>query len=174
MELILLMAMTLDGKIARNSNEIVDWTGMADKKYFVEVTQEAGVVIMGSRTFDTIGKPLAGRKNIVMTRDKNRSRENNVDNLVFTDQSPNEIIKGLQEEGFGKAALIGGAMINSLFAKENLITEIHITLVPELFGKGLSLFNDTLFDEPLNRKLEFKESRELDQGYLLLVYRLFG
>jgi len=174
MELILLMAMTLDGKIARNSNEIVDWTGKADKKYFVEITQEAGVVIMGSRTFDTIGKPLAGRKNIVMTRNKSRNRKTKKENLVFTDQPPNEIIKGLQEEGFEKAALIGGAMINSLFVKENLITEIHVTLVPVLFGKGLSLFNDTLFDESLNLKLEFKESRELDQGHLLLIYRVLS
>ncbi len=176
MELILLIAMTLDGKIAHNSNEMVDWTGKADKKYFVEITQEAGVVIMGSRTFDTIGKSLAGRKNIVMTRNKNRNknrdRKNKKDNLVFTDQAPNEIIKGLQEEGFEKAALIGGAMINSLFVKENLITEIHVTLVPALFGKGLSLFDDTLFDEALDFKLGLKESRELDQGHLLLIYKL--
>jgi dihydrofolate reductase len=172
MDVILLMAMTLDGKIARNSNEIVDWTGAADKKYFVQVTQDAGVVIMGSRTFDTIGKPLAGRKNIVMTRNMNRARKTKADNLVFTDQSPGEIIKTLKEEGFEKAALIGGATINSLFARENLITEIHVTLVPALFGKGLSLFDDSLFEEPLDLKLEFKETRELDPGHLLLIYRV--
>ncbi len=33
MEVILLMAMTLDGKIARDSLELVDWTGKADKQY---------------------------------------------------------------------------------------------------------------------------------------------
>ena len=33
MEVILLMASTVDGLIARNSSQIVDWTGKADKKY---------------------------------------------------------------------------------------------------------------------------------------------
>ena len=161
----MLMAMTLDGKIARNSRQLVDWTGKADKQYFVRVTRKAGVVIMGSRTFDTIGKPLAGRKNIVMTRDPNRkSRE---ENLIFTDQSAGEIIRGLENEGFEAVTLIGGAIVNSLFAKENLITQIHVTLVPTLFGQGLSLFKD-----PMDLKLELVENREIDKGHLLLVYRV--
>ncbi len=62
MEVILLMAMTLDGKIARTRSELVNWTGKKDKQYFVKVTRNAGVVIMGSKTFDTIGYPLPGRK----------------------------------------------------------------------------------------------------------------
>ncbi|MBF0204054.1 MAG: dihydrofolate reductase, partial [Desulfamplus sp.] len=72
MKVILVMAMTLDGKIARHSMEPVDWTGKADKKKFVEITKKAGAVIMGSTTFDTIGKRLPNRKNIVMTRNASR------------------------------------------------------------------------------------------------------
>jgi dihydrofolate reductase len=165
MEVILLMAMTLDGKIARDSLQLVDWTGKADKQYFVRVTREAGVVIMGSKTFDTIGKPLPGRKNIVMTRNPDRKSQD--ENLVFTDQSPIQILNSLGEEGFERAALIGGAIINSLFARENLITQIHVTLVPALFGRGLSLFR-----EALDVKLELVENREIDKGHLLLVYRV--
>jgi len=165
MEVLLLMAMTLDGKIARDSLQLVDWTGKADKQYFVRVTREAGVVIMGSKTFDTIGTPLPGRKNIVMTRNPDRTSDGG--NLVFTDQSPGQIISDLKEEGFERVALIGGAMVNSSFAKENLITQIHVTLVPALFGRGLSLFRD-----PLDVKLELVENREIDRGHLLLVYRV--
>jgi dihydrofolate reductase len=165
MEVILLMAMTLDGKIAKGTHQLVDWTGKADKQYFVRVTREAGVVIMGSRTFDTIGKPLPGRKNIVMTR--NEERKSEVDNLVYTDRSAGEIIRQLEEAGQEKVALIGGAIVNSLFAKENLITQIHVTLVPALFGRGLSLFVDSL-----DVKLELLENREIEKGHLLLVYRV--
>ena len=165
MEVILLMAMTLDGKIARDSLQLVDWTGKADKRYFVRVTREAGVVIMGSKTFDTIGKPLPGRKNIVMTR--NPDRKSQEENLIFTDQSPGQIIQGLKEEGFEQVTLIGGAIANSLFAREGLITQIHVTLVPALFGSGLSLFNDSL-----DLSLELVENREIDKGHLLLVYRV--
>jgi len=167
MEVILLMAMTLDGKIARDSLELVDWTGKADKQYFVRMTREAGVVIMGSKTFDTIGKSLPGRKNIVMTRDTGRKSQEA--NLVFTDKSANEIINNLQEEGFERVTLIGGAIVNSLFAGENLITQIHVTLVPAIFGRGLSLFKDVL-----DLKLELMENREIDKGHLLLVYRVIS
>lgn len=165
MEVILLMAMTLDGKIAKDSKQLVDWTGKADKQYFVQVTREAGVVIMGSKTFDTIGKPLPGRKNIVLTR--NPDRKSQEENLIFTDQPPGQIIKGLKEEGFERVTLIGGAIINSLFAKDSLITQIHVTLVPVLFGRGLSLFRD-----PLDLALELVENREIEKGHLLLVYRV--
>ena len=165
MEVILLMAMTLDGKIARDSRQLVDWTGKADKQYFVRVTREAGVVIMGSKTFDTIGKPLPGRKNIVMTRNPDRTSKE--ENLIFTDQSPGQILNGLKQEGFERVALIGGAIVNSLFAREKLITQIHVTLVPELFGRGLSLFRDSL-----DVSLELVENREIDPGHLLLVYRV--
>ncbi|WDP91345.1 MAG: dihydrofolate reductase [Desulfobacter sp.] len=163
MDVILLMATTLDGMIARDSNQLVDWTGKADKKYFVQVTREAGAMIMGSKTYDTIGFPLPGRLNIVMTR--NKSRVSDDDNLVYTDQAPGEILRDLEQKGYERVTLIGGALVNSLFARENLITEVHLTLVPKLFGTGLSLFN-----RELDMDLELREYRELDKGHLLMIY----
>jgi len=163
MKVILVMAVTADGMIARNSMQLVDWTGKADKKYFIHITREAGAMIMGSKTFDTIGKILPGRKNIVMTRDKTRISQDR--GLIFTDQSPGEIVKDLQAEGFESAALIGGSVVNTLFMKENLINEIHVTIVPRLFGKGLSLFNKSL-----DARLELLDVREIDNSHVLLKY----
>ena len=165
MDVILLMAMTLDGKIARNDSQLVDWSGKADKAYFVKVTREAGVVIMGSKTYDTIGKPLPGRLNIVMTRDK--SRVSDVDNLVFTDQAPEEILKEVEEGGFNTAVLIGGAIVNSLFADRGLITHLHITVVPRVFGAGLPLFINEL-----DMELGLLEDRELELGHRLMIYKV--
>ena len=165
MEVILLMATTLDGMIARDSSQFVDWSGKADKQYFVKITRDAGAMIMGSKTYDTIGRPLPGRLNIVMTRDK--SRKSDADNLIFTDQPPADILKDLEAKGYDKVALIGGAIVNSMFSKENLITDVHLTLVPKIFGQGLSLFTDTL-----DMELELTEYRELDKGHLLMIYRV--
>ena len=165
MEVILLMATTLDGMIARDSSQFVDWSGKADKQYFVKITRDAGAMIMGSKTYDTIGRPLPGRLNIVMTRDK--SRKSDADNLIFTDQPPADILKDLEAKGYDKVALSGGAIVNSMFAKENLITDVHLTLVPKIFGQGLSLFTDTL-----DMELELTEYRELDKGHLLMIYRV--
>ena len=163
MKVILVMALTLDGVIGRNSKDPVDWTGKADKKKFVEITKEAGVVIYGSTTYDSIGRPLPKRKNVVLTRNKERVSE--FDNLVYTDKDPEDILQDLEQEGYTSAALIGGSTINSIFAKKNLIDEIYITIVPKLFGKGLSLFN-----EELDLDLQLQEMETIDEGYILLKY----
>lgn len=165
MKVILVMALTLDGVIGRSSKDPVDWTGKADKKKFVEITKKAGVVIYGSTTYDAIGKPLPKRKNIVLTRNKARISE--FDNLEYTDKEPEEILKDLESEGYTSAALIGGATINTLFARKNLVDEIYITLVPKLFGKGLSLFNDDL-----DLELKLLEMETIDEGYILLKYSI--
>ncbi|MBU1193406.1 MAG: dihydrofolate reductase family protein [Proteobacteria bacterium] len=165
MDVILIMAMTADGKIARNSMELIDWTGKADKKYFVEKTKEIGVMIMGSKTFDTIAKILPGRKSIVMTRDKTRT--SNHPDLVFTDKSAEEILMDLENQGFASAALIGGSMINSVFMEKQLIDYIHVTVVPRIFGKGLSLF-DMSFDVTL----DLEDTRIIEDGCIVLKYKV--
>ena len=165
MNVILLMAVTADGMIARDSSQIIDWTGKKDKKYFVHITRKSGVMIMGSKTFDMIGKALPGRKNIVMTRDK--SRKSHDKDLIFTDKAPSVIIKELHAQGFETAVLIGGTIVNTLFLKENLIDEIHVTIVPRFFGKGLPLFNKS-FDT----QLELINIEKLGQNHILLKYRV--
>lgn len=165
MKVILLMAVTADGMIAKDSSQLVDWSGKADKKYFVEVTKNAGVMIMGSKTYDTIGRPLPGRKSIVMTR--NKDRQSNDDNLVFTDRPPARILEDLEKEGYQSAALIGGAKINTLFMAQNLVDEIHLTIVPLFFGKGL-----TLFAQDLDFELELIDVNSIGKSHLLIRYRV--
>ena len=131
MKVILLMAQTLDGKIGRDSGHFPDWTGREDKRLFVRVTKAAGVLIMGSKTYDTIGKPLPGRKNVVLTRDK--SRKSHSPELVFTAKAPREVLADLQAEGYSTAILAGGTLINTVFAREGLIDEIMLTICPAFF-----------------------------------------
>ena len=142
MKVTLLMALTVDGKIARHANHFPDWTEKADKKMFRDISLKAGVVIMGSKTYDTIGKPLPGRKNIVLTR--NFFRKSVADNLVFTNDPPQKILADLEAGGMDHAILIGGATINTLFARDGLIDEMILTFCPKTFGAGLSLFSSEM------------------------------
>lgn len=163
MKVTMMMAVTVDGKIARNNAHFPDWTGKEDKQLFKELTQKAGVVIMGSKTFDTIGKPLPHRKNIILTRNKNRTSEK--ENLVFTQKNPGEIIADLSAEGYREAILAGGARINYLFAKENLIDELLITISPIVFGEGISLLSD-----PFPMELTLKDFHRLGSHGILARY----
>ncbi len=165
MKTICLMATTLDGKIAKDTEHFPDWTGKADKKLFVEMTKKAGVLIMGSKTYDTIGKPLPNRKNIIMTRDKTRISNNK--NLIFTSQKPTEILAGLKKEGFAEVIIAGGSQINTLFAQENLIDELAITIAPKIFGSGIGLFSPKM-----EMELKLLSSKKIDENTVFVCYEV--
>lgn len=165
MKTILLMAQSLDGRTALHGSHFPDWTGSADKRFFARRTRAAGVVIMGSRTFDTIGRPLPERRNVVLTR--NPSRRSQWENLVYTAQAPEAILKDLASQGFQEAVLAGGATINSLFARQGLIDEILVTIAPLVFGRGMSLF-----EEGLALDLNLLGVETLDDHCVCLHYRV--
>ena len=142
MKVTLVMAVTLDGKIGKSPDHFPDWTGKEDKRLFADLSRKAGVVIMGSKTFDTIGMPLAGRKNVILTRDKRRRSE--WENLIFTDKEPDLLLADLEKDGYKEAILAGGAFVNSLFAEKGLIDELVVTLCPKIFGYGISLFSEEI------------------------------
>lgn len=147
MKVTMLMAQTVDGKIARNANHFPDWTGKEDKRLFMRMSKAAGVVIMGRKTYATINRPLPDRLNVIMTRNEDLVSENG--NLLYTNQRPDEVLATLTERGYDEVILAGGATINTLFARQNLIDEVAITISPLLFGSGLSLFAETLDTMPL-------------------------
>lgn len=162
---ILLMAQTLDGKIAKHADHFPDWTGRADKQLFVRETRRAGVIIMGSKTFDTIGEPLPSRRNIVMTR--NPDRVSQWDNLVYTNLAPPDILKGLEKEGYERVILAGGARINTLFAEAGLIDEILVTVTPLIFGQGIAMFEQGVVAD-----LSLLRVTQIDPQRVCLHYRL--
>lgn len=63
----LVVAVARNGVIGRDNQ--LPWRLPDDMKYFKQVTL-GHPVIMGRRTYESIGKPLPGRKNIVVTRDR--------------------------------------------------------------------------------------------------------
>ena len=165
MKVILIMALTADGKIGKNAAHFPDWSGKEDKKHFKQLTMDAGVVVMGSATYDTIERPLPGRKNIVLTRKTDRF--SNQDNLVFTNQKPAEILEDLASEGFDHVILIGGAQINYLFAREGLIDEMILTYCPKIFGTGLAVFS-----EEISMDLTLLSMEQLDENVVCIHYKV--
>ena len=167
MKTTLLMAITLDGRTGKDKMHFVDWTEKEDKKIFVEITKRAGVIVMGSTTFDTLGRPLPNRKNVVMTR--NPERKSQWDNLEYTDKSPVEILKGLEEQRFSEVVLAGGPTINSLFAREKLIDEVIVTVSPLVFGFGTSLFT-----EEISMELRLKDVSRRGDQLVVIAYDVLG
>lgn len=148
MKTFLIAAISADGYIAPSALEkSTNWTSKEDARFFMQKTKQAGVVLMGSRTFSTIGKPLPERKNIVLSRsaaDLQRDNTYNADELVFSSQTPAELVAELAQEGFEQLAVIGGAEIYTLFLEADLIDELYLTVEPVVFGSGVPLFSHGL------------------------------
>ena len=165
MHVSLMVAITADGKIARYREHVPDWTGSADKQLYVKVTKKAGVMIMGSTTFDTIGRVLPGRKTVVMTR--NPERRSDREDLVFTQDPAEKILADLADQGYTEAVVVGGSQINLLFAARGLLDELILTISPYAFGSGLSIFADRV-----DMKLALKKFWQLDENTLCVRYQI--
>src|SRR3989338_6143700 len=116
-KVILLVATTVNGKIAHDHHEVAMWTSKEDKKFFVSETKKWGALIMGRTTYETIGKPLPGRLNIVMTRTPDVSK-NIPNSLEFTADVPDVIIKNLESRGLQGVVVAGGASVYSQFLEK--------------------------------------------------------
>ena len=72
------MKITLVAAIASNNvigkENSLPWNIPEDLKRFKQMTS-GNTILMGRKTFDSIGRPLPNRQNIVMTKDKNFEQE---------------------------------------------------------------------------------------------------
>lgn len=166
MKLVLLMCVTVDGKIAKHAMHLADWTSKEDKKLFVSLTKQAGVCIMGKRTYDTIGRPLPGRLIVVVSRDT-QGLQDIPGSLEYTNQAPAAILADLAARGFEKCILAGGATVNGMFLREGLIDEMIVTIEPRVFGTGIDLFADA----DVNQPLELLSVEHISDQVLKLRYR---
>jgi dihydrofolate reductase len=164
LKIIMMMAITVDGKIAKNDKHFPDWTSPEDKKYFHKMSKECGVVIMGEKTFDTFPSPLPERLNVVFTLIPDRPIQENV---KWVAGEPKPVVEEIEKMGFKSAILGGGAGINSLFLKNKLIDEIILTIEPKIFGVGLSLFADEF-----NINLKLVNIEKLNNDSIALKYKV--
>ena len=160
----LMMAVTLDGKIAKTDKHFPDWTSKEDKKLFASVSKEHRVVMMGEKTFYTFPSPLKDRLNVVFTLEKNPPA---IEGVKWVSGDPVEVLRELAGMGYEKALLGGGAYLNTLFLEKKLINEIILTVEPKIFGAGLSLFNGDF-----NIDLELKELNKINDNAFAVKYKV--
>jgi dihydrofolate reductase len=104
------------------------WRLSNDLKYFKNITWGLPVV-MGRKTFESFGKgkPLPGRKNIILTRQKDLNPEG-----VVTVQSVEDAIFLVNEMDVKEMMVIGGGEIYRLFLeKANRIYLTRVDAEPE-------------------------------------------
>ena len=111
-------------RVIGNDNKL-PWYLPEDLRYFKQVTM-GKPVIMGRKTYESIGRPLPGRTNIVITRDANWSAEGV--RIVNSLEAAVEMAEAqLLIEGGEEAIVMGGAQI---YAQSlGLVDRMYITQV---------------------------------------------
>ncbi|NRP46865.1 MULTISPECIES: dihydrofolate reductase [unclassified Marinobacterium] len=107
MRLALIVAQGLN-RVIGNDNKL-PWYLPEDLRYFKEVTM-GKPIIMGRKTFESIGKPLPGRLNIVITRDSNWSAEG-VKIVASLEEAVEVGEAQAMIDGVEETVIIGGAQI---------------------------------------------------------------
>jgi len=124
------------------------WCLPNDMKFFKNVTWGM-VVIMGRKTLEALGKPLKGRKNIVITR-----QSLNTDGAVIV-KSLEEALSAAKEMDVKEVMVIGGGEIYKLAlpkANRIYITRVHAkpedadTFFPEFSEKEWKLVSKKDYD----------------------------
>lgn len=117
-------------------NNRLPWKLSEDLKRFKALTM-GHPIIMGRKTFDSIGKPLPGRDNIVVTRDQNFNRDG-----VIVTHSLDEALRVAAEKKTGEEFVIGGAaLFEAAFPRAECLylTRIHKKFDGDVFFPALDL-----------------------------------
>lgn len=123
-----------DNRVIGKNNELI-WHMPHDLKYFKETTS-GHYVLMGRKSFESVGKPLPNRLNIIITRNPDYAAEGALvvhslkDALVLAEQQK-------QQEVF----ILGGGEIYRQALEQQLVDRIYLTEIKDSFE------GDTYFPE---------------------------
>jgi dihydrofolate reductase len=146
--LAIIVAVAENGVIGRDNKLI--WRLKSDLRRFRNLTW-GKPMIMGRKTYESIGKPLPGRKTVVLTRDRSFSAEG-VEVAHSWDDAVRRAEDLANRMGAAEVAVVGGAEIYALALPH--ARRLHLTLVhaePE---------GDTVF--PSYDRSAFRELRRQD------------
>lgn len=166
MQVILYMATTINGYIAKENHE-TPWSA-EEWQSFSKFINEIKNLIIGRNTYEIMKKDdefsKIGNPFTVVV-----SKENFDHNSNFAiAKSPKEALKILKEKNFAKTLIAGGGMLNSSFMKEKLVNELYLDVEPLVFGKGIKLFLDNDFEA----KLELISTKSLSKNTIQLHYKI--
>ena len=134
----LILARSVNGVIG-NDNKLPWGFIKEDMDFFREMTTGSSV-IMGRKTYESIGKPLPNRTNIIVTRDANYR----VPNAIVVNSIDSAVLKCPRDKD---VFVIGGSNIYEQFMARDMVDTIYLTEIDRDYDGDTSFFfNDSLYD----------------------------
>ena len=119
--MIVSLIVAMDRRRGIGKDNRLPWRLSADLKRFRELTMGHHLIV-GRKTFESIGKPLPGRQMIIVTRQAGLQVES-----CFVAQSVDEALRLARERGESEVFVIGGAEIYAQTLA--LADRLYLTLV---------------------------------------------
>ena len=170
-KLVLYIAMSLDGYIAKPSGDIgflsiVEQEGQ-DYGYndFVDTVD---TVIIGRKTYDKViamgfEYPHTDKDVYILTRTPKPA----VGNFKFYTDDIVQLVSRLKSQSGKNIYCDGGAEVANELMKNNLVDEFVISIIPILLGEGIRLFKDGRPEQTL----ELVSSKSFEKGLTQLHYK---
>lgn len=108
MTILSMIVATADNNIIGKDNDM-PWHLPADLAYFKKTTL-GKPIIMGRKTYESIGRPLPGRRNIVISRDASYSAQG-IDTVTSVEQALALVDGSDGSDGVAEIMVIGGGAI---------------------------------------------------------------
>ncbi|MEY8714122.1 dihydrofolate reductase [Francisella philomiragia] len=143
-----------DKNLGIGKENTLAWKLSEDLKNFKKIT-ENNYIVMGRKTFESIGRPLPNRKNIILTRDKDYKQDK-----CLIINSVQEILNFAQSKPHYEIFIIGGAQIYKEFlqyADRLYITEVNAEM------EDLDAFFPQ-WDKSLFKRIGFREYTKDDKN----------
>ena len=163
----LIVAVAENGAIGRNNG--LSWHISEDLKYFKSTTT-GHPVIMGRKTYESIGRPLPGRRNIVLTRG-----DMEIPPIKNPQTTSMEIVHSLDEvyalaQGEEEFFIMGGGMLyNATFPKADMLYLTKIYAEAEDADTFFPQVNEQEWE--IVKEGEMMHDEENNINYQFLVYK---
>ncbi|OIO76562.1 hypothetical protein CO024_01310 [Candidatus Gracilibacteria bacterium CG_4_9_14_0_2_um_filter_38_7] len=124
------------------------WHLPEDLQNFKRLTT-GGTIVMGRKTYDSIGRPLPNRRNIVLS-----SQSFEKEGIEVRHSIP-EMLEVLEKDGIDKVFIIGGQKIYEEFLNKNLIDEVLLSKISgDYNGDAFLVEFEKNFDEISRQQFE--------------------
>ena len=140
----LIVAYSKSGVIGKD-NQLL-WKLKDDLLNFKNITKNS-TIVMGRKTFESIGKPLPERKNIILSKNKKYQKKG-----CIVINSIDEIIELSKNE---RVVIIGGEQIYNIF--KDKVNIVHLTIV------NCEIEGDAYFSYSEEELKDFKLLKEKEQ-----------
>ncbi len=159
------VASSIDGRISPSSTSSQKWTSKEDWNFFQDALSRMDAVVVGRNTYEVAKRSLQRRNTFVLTSKVAKIEKEG--NVTFVNPRKNNLAKIFRE--YKTVGVLGGSFAYQTMLEKGFFDEIHVTIEPLIFGRGVQMF----VGSRATTKLRLTSLRRLNaRGTLLLRYTI--